>query len=77
MNFNDTDIFDSVFGTSTNDFDGHYTIAIDIDGSVYDESTLPFQLLDGKAIYNGAPISLMCMPCLLDCDSCQAGSFLV
>jgi|NOAtaT_7_FD_contig_121_297536_length_4732_multi_2_in_0_out_0_3 hypothetical protein len=78
MSFNGTDFLDGVFGTSTTDFNGPYTIAIDIDGSVYDESTLPFQLSsNGKATYNGAPISLMCMPCLLDCASCQADSFLV
>lgn len=69
--------FNDDFGTSTENFKGPYTIAIDIDGSVYDDSTLPFQLKNGRATYNGAPISLMCMPCLNDCASCQADSFLV
>ncbi len=59
------------------DFKGPYTIAIDIEGSVIDKTALPYKLDNGKATYNGAPISLMCIPCNEKCESCQPNTFLV
>jgi len=64
-------------GGSASSFNGPYTIALDSFGSIYDASTLPFQLNNGKATYNGAPISLMCIQCFQDCASCAEDSFLV